>query len=428
MRLLVSAACLLASTALAHADGLVAATIGTPFAIPDGLSFTGGQVGEASGNPVGGRSQGGGYAQEIHFGFDLDSKLLGWDGGTFHALITQRAGSSVSKNDIGNLLTVQEIYGDGQTVRITELSYEQQLFGGLVDVEGGRLNIEQDFASSPVYFGTALYCNFQNNAICGEPIAAPLNDSGEIAYPASSWGARVKTYPAKNVYVEAGAYEVNPTLYLSKNGFKLGIDGSTGVITVAETGIVVNHGGYVGNYRVGGYYDNTSGSGVAGSIGRVSVPDQGGLSDLNVPLHTGRSGGWLLADQTIQKDPNNAKRGTVVFAAFEWGDRETALVNRYGEAGVVRYGTFHNRDADTLSVGFIAASLNGALRGAEQALVRQGIPSPLTSQEYALEVNYGVQVTGWLNLRPGVQYIWHPAGTNEIRNAVVLDLKTAVTF
>ena len=428
MRLLLPAACLLALTGTAHADGLVDAIIGSPFTLPDGLKVTGGQVGEASGNPVGGRSQGGGYAQELHVGVDLDSKLLGWDGGTFHALITQRVGSSISKNNIGNLLTVQEIYGDGQTVRITELSYEQQLFGGHVDVEGGRLNIEQDFASSPVYFGGALYCNFQNNAICGEPIAAPLNDSGEIAYPASSWGARIKAYPEEHYYIEAGAYEVNPTLYLSKNGFKLGIDGATGVITVAETGIALDRGGYVGNYRVGAYYDNASGSGVAGSIGRVSVPDQGGLSDLNVPLHTGRSGGWILADQTIQKDQGSGKRGTVVFAAFEWGDRETALVNRYGEAGVVRYGTFHNRDLDTVAVGFIAASLNGALRGAEEQLIREGIPSPVTSQEYAIEVNYGVQVTGWLNLRPGVQYIWHPAGTNEIRNALVLDLKTAVTF
>jgi porin len=361
-------------------------------------------------------------------GADLDSSVLGWEGGTFHVLITQRVGASLSKNDIGNLLTVQEIYGDGETVRITELAYEQKLFGGLVDVQGGRINVEQDFASSPVYFGTALYCNFESNAICGEPIAPPLNDGGDIAYPASSWGARIKAYPAHNFYVEAGAYEVNPTLYLSQNGFKLGTDGATGVFTVAETGVTLDAGGYVGNYRIGAYFDNSSGMGVDSLLSRVSVADQGALDTLSIAQHTGKSGGWLLADQTVQRDPSNTHRGTVVFAAFDWGDRATALVNRYGEAGVVRYGTMAGRDLDTVAIGFVAASLNGVLRGAEQQLLRQGVPSPLTSQEYALEVNYGYQATKWLNLRPGVQYVWHPAGTDELHNALVLELKTVVTF
>jgi porin len=432
MRYLALAVILVFATKVARADGLLADAFPGGLIpqnlMPDGLKLTGGLVGEAAGNPVGGRSQGGAYAQEIHFGADLDSSALGWDGGTLHVLITQRVGASLSKNDIGNLLTVQEIYGDGETVRITALAYEQKLFGGLLDVQGGRLNVQQDFASSPVYFGTALYCNFESNAICGEPIAAPLNDGGDIAYPASSWGARIKTYPAHNLYIEAGAYEVNPTLYLSRNGFKLGTDGATGVITVAETGVAVDAGGFAGNYRAGAYYDNSSGMGVDSLLSRVSVADAGALDTLSIAQHTGKSGGWLLADQTVQRDPANTHRGTVVFAAFEWGDRATALVNRYGQAGVVRYGTMAGRDLDTVAVGFIAASLNGALHGAEQQLLRQGVPSPLTSQEYALEVNYGYQATTWLNLRPGVQYVWHPAGTNELHNALVLALKTVVTF
>ncbi|MFK5073325.1 carbohydrate porin, partial [Klebsiella pneumoniae] len=93
-------------------------------------------------------------------------------------------GSSLSKDKIGNILTVQEIYGDGQTVRVTQLSYEEKLFGGLVDVEAGHINTENDFATSPVYFGESLWCEFQNNGICGTPIAAPINSAGYVAYPA----------------------------------------------------------------------------------------------------------------------------------------------------------------------------------------------------------------------------------------------------
>lgn len=42
-------------------------------------------------------------------------------------------------------------------------------------------------------------------------------------------------------------------------------------------------------------------------------------------------------------------------------------------------------------------------------------------------LNYAVQ-QGWLTIRPGLQYKWHPSGENEIPNALVLDLETTIKF
>jgi hypothetical protein len=60
-----SSTLLVLATQVARADGLLAdafpAGIVPPNLIPDGLKLTGGLVGEAAGNPVGGRSQGGAY-------------------------------------------------------------------------------------------------------------------------------------------------------------------------------------------------------------------------------------------------------------------------------------------------------------------------------------------------------------------------------
>lgn len=390
-----------------------------------GLILRGHYVNETSGNPVGGREQGGASTGEFMVGADMDSQMLGWQDGTLHLTITERAGSSLSKDKIDNVLTVQEIYGDGQTTRLTELSYEQKLFGGRVDVEAGHINVENDFASSPVYFGGALWCNFQSNAICGTPIAAPINTNGYVAYPASNWGARVKLYPLQNWYIEAGSYAVDATLNDARNGFKLGINADKGVITTVETGIVVNQGGYIGNYRVGAYYDNSDNTVVASQLTRY-VPPQNAAELMALPLEqrAGRYGGWVLADQMIQMDPgSHGKRGTAVFAALEYGDRETSFVNWYGEAGFVRAGTFPSRPDDTIAVGFAVASLNGSLQGLERAL-----GAPTSVEEYVGEVNYGAQLAPWLNLRPGVQYVWHPSGINEIKNALVIDLKTVFTF
>jgi porin len=390
----------------------------------DGVILRGHYVSEVSGNPVGGKEQGGAYADEFMLGADVDSKLFGWDGGTFHLTLTERAGSSLSKDKIGNILTVQEIYGDGQTVRLTELSYEQKLFGGRVDVEAGHINTENDFASSPVYFGGALWCNFQSNAICGTPIAAPINSSGYVAYPASNWGARVKLYPTGNTYLEAGSYAVDPTMNDASNGLKLGFNDLHGVFTTVESGVVVGRGAYLGNYRVGLYYDNSDNAAVASQLTRyVPAKDSAELMSLPLPERAGRYGGWAIADQTIELDPGNHQRGVVLFAALEWGDRATALIPWYGEAGLLRQGTFPGRDHDTIALGMAVAAINSSLQADERKL---GAPTSL--QEYVAELNYGITLAPWLLLRPGVQYIWHPSGINEIPNALVIDLKTVATF
>ena len=54
---------------------------------------------------------------------------------------------------------------------------------------GGWMNVENDFASSP------LYCNYMNNALCGDPKALPAADFGHSAYPDAIWGGRVRISP-----------------------------------------------------------------------------------------------------------------------------------------------------------------------------------------------------------------------------------------
>jgi porin len=395
----------------------------------DGITIRGDYVAEIAGNPVGGAEQGGAYAHEIMLGTDIDSKLFGWSGGTLHFTLTERAGSSLSKDKIHNLLTVQEIYGDGQTTRITELSYEQKI-GKILDVAAGRLNTEEDFASSPIYFGDALYCDFQSNAICGTPIAVPINTPGYVAYPASTWGARIKFYPTSGFYAETGAYEVNPTILDASNGFKLSTNGATGVEVPVELGLTVGQGEgqYLGNYRVGAYYDNSDFKRVMQDLSRFVPAGSPILSGLPQSMTAGQYGFWVLADQMVQRDPGTNNRGTTVFAALNWGDKRSALVNWYGEAGVVRHGTFAGRDNDTVALGFAIASINGTLLDIERGLQAAGYNVPGTAREFMVEANYGYQLSPWLNLRPGMQYVWHPNGEAEIRNALVLDLKIAATF
>ncbi len=146
--------------------------------------------------PVGDRRQsdrrpgaGDQYAQQIDFGADLDlGKLAGLPGGQVHFTFTDRAGRSLAAEDIGNLISVQEIFGGGQNFRLAELSYQQSLFDDRLEAKLGWIHAADDFTTSPIY------CYFQNNGFCGQPAGIPI-DSGYTTFPVGSWGGVVKLRP-----------------------------------------------------------------------------------------------------------------------------------------------------------------------------------------------------------------------------------------
>ena len=392
-----------------------------------GIGFRGHYVAEAAANPIGGLLGGTAYASELMLGSDVDLGRLNGNGlGTIHFTFTARQGSSLSKNAIGNIFTVQEIYGSGLTPRLTELSYEQPLASGKVNVVLGRVITENDFAASSTYWGGNLYCSYQSNAICGTPIAAPIN-SGYDAYPQSAWGVRVKGLPTPNWYAQAGAYQINPSYGLRGLGFNLGWGDNIGTYLPFETGVLSLDADRVptGSLRVGGYYDTSNYATVESNLSRFAPS---AVTSLPSQFYRGRYGYWIQADHLIAGGAGSKARGAAVFAAYEFGDPQTALLTNFFDAGIVQHGTFPGRDHDTVALGYAYGNVNSRLRSLEESLRGAGQNVPLNGQEQIAELNYGVQLLPWLALRPGLQYVWHPSGDASIPNALVLDLSTAITF
>jgi porin len=395
-----------------------------------GVAFRGRIVSEFAGNPNGGIQQGTALASELMLGADVNfGKLMNSGAGTLHFTFTTRVGSSLSANAIGNVIPVQEIFGDGLTSRITEFSYEQPLLNGHLNIALGRLITENDFVYGPTYWGANLYCNYQSNGICGTPIAAPIN-SGYVAYPSSAWGARLRVLPSKNWYLEAGAYQVNPTHALRGQGFNMGFGGDTGTYLPYETGFSFTdkQGTTIGNLRVGGYYDTSVTPAVESQITRF-VP-LGAISPFGVPSNfiRGRDGFWFQGDHLIAGHAAPGTQGIVFFVNYEWGDQSTALISNFYDGGFVQHGVFAGRPADTLTLGYAIANFNSRLRAFEGVLAAAGAPVPSTGNESLLELNYGLVVKPGLTLRPGVQYVMTPSGSKSIQNALVLDLSATVNF
>jgi porin len=414
--------------ALAAAVALATASPSpAPTAAP--IHLRGHFVGEAAANPTGGLQRGTAFAGEFMLGADIDFAKLTGAGGTLHVTLTEREGSSLSTNTIGNIFTVQEIYGDGLTPRLTEFSYEQAFAKGKVDAIAGRVITENDFAVSPVYWGDSLYCTFQNNGICGTPISIPIN-SGYVAYPSSAWGARVKVMPTSSFYVETGAYQVNPNYGLRGHGFDLSTNGDTGTYLPLEIGFRIDdyNGTSTGNVRIGGYYDTSTVFGVQNQIARFVAPNSPALAALpNVP-YAGRWGYWLQADHLLSGSDKKHERGIAAFASLVYGDPRTALLSFFGDAGVVAHGTFAGRNDDTISLGYAYGNVNPQMRSFESSLIASGFSVPLNGQERVIELNYGLLVRPGFTLRPGFQYVIAPAGNLQIPNALVAGLQANVGF
>ena len=60
---------------------------------------------------------------------------------------------------LGTLQQVQEVFGRGQTLRLSQFWYDQKFIDGVVDWKTGRITFGEDFA--------AFSCDFQNLTLCG---------------------------------------------------------------------------------------------------------------------------------------------------------------------------------------------------------------------------------------------------------------------
>jgi porin len=402
----------------------------SPTASPRAVILGGHYVGEAAGLTTG-RTPGTAYASELMVQGRFDLAALVAPGlGSVHVVLTAREGSSLSATNIGNIFTVQEIYGDGLTPRLTEFSYDQPLNKSGADIYLGRINTENDFAASSTYWGNvSVYCSYQNNGICGTPIAAPI-DSGYVAYPTGAWGARIKFYPARDFYVETGAYEVNPNLALRGNGFQLSTNGDTGTFLPVELGVRVRDGaGQVdGNVKIGGYYDTSLAPTAQSQLTRFLPLNSPALPLVPQTTYRGRFGFWALADHLLTGSPAKKARGTALFGALEYGDPQTSLLSFFADGGIIAHGTFYGRDDDTASLGFAYTNVNPNLRVLETQITNAGFPVPLTGQERMIEMNYGARLAPGIVLRPGVQYVLKPSGETALPNAFVFDLQGVATF
>lgn len=382
-----------------------------------GVSPTLTYVNDIAGNVTGGKSQGVTHADNLGLDVLLDlNRLVGLQGGSFLASVSQRSGASLSAVHVGNVFAIQQTYG-GETFHLIDLAYLQKLFDDHVEVRLGRLATGDDFLVSPYDW------IFMQNAFDGNPVGIFFNSPSMTAYPNATWGGLVTVRPTKRTYVIGGVYNGDPSIReIQHNGADMSMNGP--VFAIGEAAYQRNglpgDAGLIGNYRVGGWYDNSVYTDFE-SVGRGTPT-------------TSKRGNWglyTLDDQVLVswgERANNCGLGVTASLLVSPND-SISQMPYFGTAGVVTRGFLHSRPRDIAGFGFIFGRFSPELRDAQQ---REQLFDPTVgAQDYesVLEWTYRFDFRkGAILFQPDIQYVINPGGTHKLDNALVLGCQIGINF
>jgi porin len=382
---------------------------------------------EFAANPSGGITQGATFANQVGLELDIDwQRRAGITGLSTHVIFVSRSGYSDSLLIGDNIAPVQEIYGASGNVLVHLVSAyaEQTLLDKRLDIAIGQMNVENDFASSP------LYCYSMNNAICGDPKALPAGDKGHSAFPDGVWAGRIRVRPTPDTYAEAGVYEVNQGLYTNRyfgSGFPNNISQASGVYVPTEVAYepALGANNLIGHYKFGFGYDSTLYKSFFSAL-----PATAGEPVLR-PSHNTQV--WVLADQMLVRQGAGDQDGIVALAGFAHNDPNVSAFAEQYFAGLVDRGFSHARPEDAVALFFNYNSMSGPLGTVQAEEAELGIPlgngaTGVQTHEMFVEANYNIHVYRGMDFRPEFQYVIRPNGQSNIRDAAVFGFKIHVEF
>jgi porin len=383
-------------------------------------------TGDYSGNVAGGLRQGSDYADEANIGADINMQTLaGIPGGAIHITVSGRTGRDISIDDVGNNVLANQIYG-GQSIRLSELTWDQALFHDRVDIVAGRMN-------SAIFGNSPTNCNFMTNAICGH-VDSLFRAVGLISYPYAAWGGRATFRGTPTTSLMIGAFEVNPkqSAY-GRDDLNFTLQNDTGVVLPVELDYATNfkQSDYPTSLEFGGYYDTSKYKDPA-----YNTKDQAiALDHGTAATHFGRTGIYTFVNQVVYRPDLLNARNLRVFGGFTHSLDEPEEIQWGGDVGMLYTGPFASRPLD--AIGAIGTVMHFGGRELtylkEERALAGGTGTP-AANEYVFEVNYGIQANDWLRVLPNFQYVANPDSlaqpkqAKQTPNAVIFGVQLTVNL
>lgn len=355
---------------------------------------------------TGGERQDWAYAHYAAASLTVDlGTLAGLGGLSLMAEGNWSAGRNLSA-DIGNAFQVGHAFS-GDQVALARLYLQQRLFNGGLAIAVGRLNLEETFATTP------LFADYLSSAINMRPGGLSINDNIFGGLPNVQWGVQAIGRPTADLTVGGGVFNTNRNAQAAADhGLDLSFDPGDGVLAVGEVGYAFDLGAATGagsrpgEFKAGGFHDSRR-------FDRLDQPDasERGLYAFYAIL---RQTVWRPAGNGGAETPGDG-RGVTPWAAVTWAPKQrVSRMPVYLGGGVVWQGPLQGRGDDRVAAavyhGRFSRDIDG--RGAETVI----------------EVNYTLQLTPWFHVTPDIQYVINPAGRSDIDNAAVFGGEIGIVF
>ena len=374
-------------------------------------------VTDALGNPIGGVSHG--FKGASNLGLDLQfdlAKLAGLPGASFDISFSERFGSSLSNENIGNVFSVQQVFG-GETYRLVNMAYQQKLFDDRLEFRVGRIAAGDDFLVSPYNYV------FVQNAFDGNPVGVFFNAPGMSAYPSATWGGVVKAKPTDRMYVMGGLYNGDPSNRADKHhGADWTMDGP--LFAIGEVGYQINglpgDRGLLGNYKAGFWYDDSRYTDFT-TVARGQTPS----------VSRGNWGLYGLFDQVLVPfgEPGSNRGFGITGSVLVSPDQSVSQMPFFSTAGVLVRGLFASRPTDVGGFGVVFGRFSEDLQDSQRRARQVDATVGVQKHEIALELTYRLRCYGdALFFQPDLQYIIRPGGTGKIADALVAGFQAGINF
>lgn len=344
-------------------------------------------------NTRGGMKVGDNYRGDLSLTLELDTEKAGWwKNGTFFVHLQAEYGEGITDDYVGDFQVLSNIDADDYA-QVSELWYQHTFFDQRLRLKLGKMDSTADFAA-PEYGGEFI------NSSPGFHPTIPL-----VTYPDQDWGIVLGIEPVDWFSMNFGVYQGRPD-----GGKSIGntIDGLYGPLVLVEPAFHYTIAGRAGQLRVGGWW---LGDEVEKFLKKFE-------EDRDVmPDETTSRGWWVVFDQELWRENpeiEDDEQGLAFFAQYGWASEDVSEATEYWGGGIQWIGPIPRRDDDVLGLGVFYTELTRKVDFAEH-------------QETVLEFFYRAQVFNWLSIKPDVQYIRDPGGTNN-KSSLAVGVRVEVTF
>ncbi|EMB6256166.1 carbohydrate porin [Serratia marcescens] len=382
-------------------------------------------------------NSGGGYDHDKHVAF-IDQLALTFtqDLERFTDIPDARIEGNIVNRNHNDDLTIKRI----QDPRIRNNDLSQESYGGQSITRLGWLTFARTFDDRRLTWRVGMMnksqtfdkiapCDFQTLMLCGGKSSSSRTWSN---WNVHTWGTTFSYQATPEVTLKWGVMEQNPKASTRNHAWSWSTKGSKGVLLPFEIESRTHILGLPGAYNLGILFTNATQVDLySGKSENAGATDPNGYKDYRRTWFM-----WGGMNQQITRHEDDPNRG--LSAAFNFSLADQRTVPRHSIlAAALRYrGLFDARPEDWIGIGIshVDVSKHYARNLAYQNQVN-GVSDyndplylPVPSNSTNMELYYRYRPVTWLELQPEIQY-WHaPAGVKETQDAVVLALKTYITF